>query len=125
MDSFLDFLITIALVALFTIPSLLKKKDAAKANTQVPEPDYDYEMEDEREPFLQNSMEEIPKSGEYFTYETIGDSPEYVFTNEAQAPPKKEVQQTDNKVEGNSLLSLDKEEVLKGIIYSEILKRKF
>ena len=56
MDSFLDFLITIALVALFTIPSLLKKKDAAKANTQAPEPDYDYEMEDEREPFLQNSM---------------------------------------------------------------------
>ena len=125
MDNLIEFLITMALVVLFTIPSWLKKKDAARTNSPIPEPDYDVESDGYGEPFLQDFEKDIPKSEEYFTYETIGDTPEYEYKIEEKAHLEKKVQQTDNKSEGDSLLSLDKDEVLKGIIYSEILKRKF
>lgn len=124
MDNLIEFLITIALVALFTIPSWLKKKDIARANPPVPEPEFDEEMDDEAAPFLQNSMEEIPKSEEYFTYETIGDEPDIENKNVRQKPQVKS-QQFDNKTEEEGLLSFEDDEVLKGVIYSEILKPKF
>lgn len=125
MDNLIEFLITIVLVALFTIPSWLKKKDAARPVSPIPEPNYDDESDEYGEPFLQDFEKDIPKSEEYFTYETIGDNPEYEYKIEEPTPPEVKMQQTDNKSEGNNLLSLDKDEVLKGIIYSEILKRKF
>ena len=124
MDNLIEFLITIALVALFTIPSWLKKKNIAPTVTPVSEPEYDDEMMDDAAPFLQNSRPDIPNSEEYFTYETIEDEPEFKSKNVRQEPRVKP-QQVENKEIEEGLLSFEEDEVLKGVIYSEILKPKF
>lgn len=122
MDNLIEFLITIALVALFTIPSWLKKKDGTLATSPLPEPEYEEEMDDETSPFLQNSTEEVPKQQEYFTYETLTDDEETMWNSEMEQP-ETQVQQLENKEKGEGLLTFEENEVLKGVIYSEIIKK--
>lgn len=124
MDNLIEFLITIALVALFTIPSWLKKKDGTLATSPLPEPEYEEEMDDETSPFLQNSTEEVPKQQEYFTYETLTDDEETMWNSEMEQP-ETQVQQLENKEKGEELLTFEENEVLKGVIYSEIIKKNF
>lgn len=124
MDNLIEFLITIALVALFTIPSWLKKKDGTLATSPLPEPEYEEEMDDETSPFLQNSTEEVPKQQEYFTYETLTDDEETMWNSEMEQP-ETQVQQLENKEKGEGLLTFEENEVLKGVIYSEIIKKNF
>ncbi len=135
MDSIIDLLITIAVVALFSLPSLLKKKKEAQAKRPVfvPNPEYDepeevYESAYEEVPqsgdFVQKTAPEVPKREEYFTYETIEPEVKMESKQAPKAPPK-ETQQPENKGKEEGLLSFEEDEVLKGVVYSEILKRKF
>ncbi|MBR0305087.1 MAG: hypothetical protein IJQ94_05535 [Bacteroidales bacterium] len=124
MDNFLEVIITIAMVALFLFPSLLKsakevnKKPATRAN-----PDTENEKPKKRS-VLHKNASEIPKQEEYFTYETL-DVDSMSTMTQAENFSNSETQQLVNKAEENTLLSLEDDEVLKGIVYAEILKRKF
>lgn len=123
MDKFIDVIITLAMVALFSLPSLLKSiKEAKKKSVQHVPPREDEEMP-EMENFLHKKASEIPKQEEYFTYETLDEDPERTMF-QAENLHVSETQRIVNKEEENNLLSLEEDEVLKGIIYAEILKRK-
>ena len=124
MDNIIEFLITIALLALFSVPSLLKKKMEAAKKRPVYTPDDSYEEEYDSGEFLRDSVHEIPKQEEYFTYETMEDN-SWKEPEIKKSAPVSNSQQLDNKKEEDSLLSFEEEEVLKGVIYSEILDRKF
>ena len=124
MDSFLEVIITLAMVALFLFPSLLKSiKEANKKSVPHVPSGVDEEMP-EMEEFLHKKAPEIPKQEEYFTYETLDEEPERTMT-QAENFHVSETQRIVNKEEENNLLSLEEDEVLKGIVYSEILKPKF
>ena len=124
MDNFLEIIITIAMVALFLFPSLIKSvKEVNKKPVPHVPPSVDEEMP-EMEEFLHEKASQIPKQEEYFTYETLdadSENPMSQAENFSVSSPQRIV----NKEEENNLLSLEEEEVLKGIVYSEILKRKF
>lgn len=124
MESFIDILITIGLMVLFTlVPSILARKKKLIPQPQpVPEEDIDeYAGMDD---FLQESDVKVPKQEEYFTYETIdnnleknGQRQKIEFSNSSQV--------IENEIEEKGPLKLDADEIYKGVIYSEILKRKF
>ncbi len=124
MDNFLEIIITLAMVALFLFPSLLKsvKETAKKPASYVP-PEEDEDMLEE-EAFLHENASETPKQEEYFTYETMDD--DFENKKESQDPVVSDIsQQIDNKTDEDGLLTFEEDEVLKGVVYSEILKRKF
>ena len=128
MDNLIEFLITIAFVVLFSLPGLLKKKKETQSKRPIFTTGPVFEEEDmeeyKSEDFLQESPPEIPKQEEYFTYETIEEN----SWKEPEMKEKKSAfdsQHSDNKREEGGLLSFEEDEVLKGVIYSEILKRKF
>ena len=66
----------------------------------------------------------IPKEPEYFTYETIEDDVEGARKN-ASNSKKYSSQMVENEEENKEKLTLTEEEIYKGVIYSEILKKKF
>ena len=74
------------------------------------------------------SYEEIPKNSSYFTYETY--EPEITEETHreetfSEEPVEKSVQNIDNEIEKTGLISIEMEELYKGIVYSEILKRPY
>lgn len=124
MDNFLEIIITLAMVTLFLFPSLLKsvKETTKKPASYVP-PEVDEDMLEE-EAFLHENASETPKQEEYFTYETMDD--DFENRKESQDPVVSDVsQKIDNKIDEDGLLTFEEDEVLKGVVYSEILKRKF
>ena len=155
MDGLMDTLITIAVVALFFISSYAKakKKKAQQAQRRqqqmrrqpAPAPvtpsfeesekplwqDFmeNVQEETEEKPFVSSSSyEEIPKNQSYFTYETI--EPEIKEESHDKETSfgeavEKNVQNIDNEGEKMSPISLDLEEIYKGVVYSEILKRPY
>lgn len=124
MDKFIDVIITLAMVALFLFPSLLKGiKEANKKPAPSVSPEVDTDMP-EVEEFLQKNASKIPKQEDYFTYETMDDNFENRTENKSWSVSDVS-QQTDNKIDNEDLLTFEEDEVLKGVIYSEILKRKF
>lgn len=124
MDKFIDVIITLAMVALFLFPSLLKSiKEVNKKSVPHVPPRVDEEMP-EMEELLHKKVPETPKQEEYFTYETLDEEPARTMT-QAENSYVSEPQRIVNKEEENNLLSLEEDEVMKGIIYAEILKRKF
>jgi len=72
---------------------------------------------------LEKNEPNIPKSRDYFTYDSLGSleadsKPESVFKD------KKDLQESDNEGQSKYKLTLSEEEIYKGFIYSEILKRR-
>jgi len=65
----------------------------------------------------------VPKEPDYFTYETLDSQ-----SQEKRIPEVKNdeeiLQSVENEEEGGMGLTMSEEEIYKGIIYSEILKRK-
>lgn len=127
MDSFIEFLFTIALVALFSLPSLLKKKTVKNIDPNVM-PEEDFETED-----IQEEMSDVDtvetwhrpeEEREYFTYERMPDA-SVAEEREREKKLKQTAQVIEDKSNEGSLLDFSEEEMLKGVIYSEILKRKF
>ncbi len=127
MDSFIEFIVTIALVALFSMPSLLKKRTDKKA---VPNamPAEDFGADEVQEVMYDADMDETggqPKQEkEYFTYERM---PEVRIADSGATSTKgnHHAQVVEDKRNEHSLLDFSEEEILKGVIYSEILKKKF
>jgi len=123
MDSFLEVIITIAMVALFLFPSLLKSvKEVNKKQAPHVPPSMDEDMP-EVDDFLHKKASEIPKQEEYFTYETMDGDLENAMSQTGNLSSS-ETQQAVNKEEGE-LLSMEEDEIIKGVVYAEILKRKF
>lgn len=92
-----------------------QKREAQKqASTQVVE---DGEV-------LQKKKEKIPKQAEYFTYDNM-DIEEDLSKDECVKDSVFDTQISDNEEKRNIDLSFDENEIYKGIIYSEILKRKY
>lgn len=154
MDELMDILIPIAVVAIFILNSYIKikKKQAQvaqqqqKARRRPSPPPVPPSFEENEKPVWQDifessqtepvsdpqvsatSYEEIPKNPSYFSYETIEpeikEEPQNRETSFHEAV-EKNVQNIDNKEEKMSPISLDMEDIYKGVIYSEILKRPY
>ena len=73
---------------------------------------------------MQENGENLSKEPEYFTFETIEPEVENLEKGVYNTTAKKS-QVIENEAENNVNLTFDKEEMAKGIIYSEILKRKY
>ena len=74
------------------------------------------------------SVEEIPKNDSYFTYENL--EPEINEEPHAEeSTPVKDVEMNVQNIEGENekipQFSFTQEEILKGVIYSEILKNPY
>lgn len=127
MDSFIEFIFTIALVALFSLPSLLKKKTVKNIDQSVM-PEEDFETEDIQEEMCDVDTVETwhrpEEEREYFTYERMPDA-SVAGKSEKTTKWNQTAQVFEDKSNDGSLLDFSEEEVLKGVIYSEILKRKF
>lgn len=73
---------------------------------------------------MRKKRPKVPKEQEYFTYETqTDDSPEMRVAVENEE--KTDMQSAENEKERKPEMTLSEEEIYLGIIYSEILKRKF
>ena len=145
-----DILITIGIIAFVILRAYTKakKKSAQQQARRHPAPrpvEVEPEVENEKplwqdifestqsetmqEPsFETSSYEEIPKNQPYFTYEKIEpEIGEEVHNAEFSANDsvEKNVQNTDSENEKMSPISLDMEDIYKGVIYSEILKRPY
>ena len=137
-----DTLITIGIIAFVLLRAYSKaKKNQQQAQRKpkpspFPQPTVVSEpiWEDNSEETLREEMEkptsyeEIPKNAPYFTYENL--EPEI---NEEKQPAEGcseknveiNVQNVENEGEKKSPVSLDMEDIYKGVIYSEILKRPY
>lgn len=145
-----DVLITIGIIAFVILRAYTKakKKNAQQQARRRPAPrpvEVEPEVENEKplwqdifestqsetmqEPsFETSSYEEIPKNQPYFTYEKIEpEIGEEVHNAEISSSDsvEKNVQNTDSENEKMSPISLDMEDIYKGVIYSEILKRPY
>ncbi|MBO7445487.1 MAG: hypothetical protein J6T86_03670 [Bacteroidales bacterium] len=134
-----DILIFLAVMALSLIPSLLKSlkegdvKNARKPAPKVkPDPYFpDADQAPKRRYATTRPTVQGGGKDDYFTYETVEDTQprgaapnkesQKAPTPEASAPRVEIKQEGKSKIE----LSLEEEEIYKGIIYSEILKRKY
>ena len=153
MDGLKDTLVTIAIVAFFFLSSYIKmkKKQAEQArqrqqrqqNRPVPpmqeapvesagpiwQEDSEIIPETETEFTVSSTLsEEIPKNQDYFTYETYEPEIKEEIPKEetsSKESVEKNVQNIDNEIEKTPPISLDMDELYKGIIYSEILKRPY
>lgn len=139
-----DILITLAIVVGYFILFGAKKKKKA-----TPPPKKKYAMENESPQRMNSETEEMfsteeeeflsqetsdsyanfyPKNAKYFTYETIADE-EQDFNKKSESffdtGVEEESQIIDNEQENNSIIDLSKDELVKGVIYSEILKRPY
>lgn len=126
MKDILSILIVVLLGLVPTFIKMVKGEDPQKRGKvqtrKRTEPYYAPSME-ERDEEMQNLETNLRNEPEYFTYERIGDDFEQP---EKQVQNRKEdvIQQTDIQ-EDKIDLSFESEEIRKGIIYSEILKRKY
>ena len=151
----MDTLITIAVVALFFISSYAKakKKKAQQEQRRQQQmrrrpapapvtPSFEEETKplwqesyesvqtamEEESSFSSSSYEETPKNQPYFTYETIEPEIQENYKEEnasSHNDVEKVVQNIGNEEEKMRQISFEKEELIKGIIYSEILKRPY
>jgi len=133
-----DLIIFLVLMLLSGLPALVKKvfeekmappqKPKAKPDPYFP----DMDVEDP-EPAFDNARTNTSevRDRDYFTYEKMSDNPK-VNSNFASKINTQESSQADSKnvvtpseEKPKIELSLSQEELYKGIIYSEILKRKY
>ncbi|MCR4965279.1 MAG: hypothetical protein K6A41_06445 [Bacteroidales bacterium] len=133
-----DIIIFLVLMLLSGVPALVKKvfEEKMKAPPKPkakPEPYFpDMDVEDP-EPVFTTSRTQTQESrdDDYFTYEKMADNPQ----PNPNIASQQRVQQQPHAAPANAVnpseekpkieLSLSEEELYKGIIYSEILKRKY
>lgn len=127
MDGLVDILITIGIFVIFFASSsrkLKKKKQQMQQQQQQKQKAHRPAVR----PVMTSSYEEIPKKQDYFTYETFEpEIKEEAFEEESSSVEsvEKNVQITDSETEKKPPISLEMEDIYKGIIYSEILKRPY
>ena len=112
---------------LLSVVKTLKKDEAArqvkKMRSQTVETET-YEEEEVRPQTKKTRVTPQPKQNEeYFSYETMSERDfEQTFAHNAEEAKEHNDKETENP---RVALSMDEEEVYKGVIWSEILKRKY
>jgi len=133
-----DLIIFLVIMLLSGVPALVKKVFEEKMKVPQkpkPKPDPyfpDMDVEDPEPQFTTASAGKYEVKGEdYFTYEKMSDGPRPDPNMAAKKSAQSQSQPESSKVQKPSDekpkidLSLSEEELYKGIIYSEILKRKY
>ena len=127
MDGLVDILITIGIFVIFFASSSRKLKKKRQQMQQQQQQKQKVRRPVER-PVAASSYEEIPKNQEYFTYETFEPEIKEDDNKEESSPfdsVEKNVQIVDNEDEKKLQVSIEMEDIYKGVIYSEILKRPY
>jgi len=127
LDSIIDILFVIGAIALGFLPGIKKLLGDAEEAKKIVRPIRREVSEGKESPQpqkrkAQSAAPQQPQNEEYFSYETMSDRDfENLFiqnNEEAVTTP------TDTTFK-NIHLTMDEEEVYKGIVWSEILKRKY
>ena len=127
-------IIFLVVLLLFSLIIPIVKEKAKKSQTSAPtvfppteEHEYAYEknckMTPEETSVLEKKSENFPKMDKYFTYDSLGSLEDDVRTgsmNSQESNP----QIIDNEEQSKYKLTLSADEIYKGFIYSEILKRR-
>ena len=124
MEDFISILVLILLGLAPTIIKLVKGEKGTPVKSIPILEEEDVEEEFFETPEMQKSDPNLRNQTEYFTYETLTDSDDIV-ENASDLKREKPPQPSDNKEENIPELTMDGEEIYKGVIYAEILKRKY
>ena len=112
---------------LLSVVKTLKKEEGARQVKKMPSRPVEaetYEEEEVRPKKKRTRVVPQPEQNEeYFSYETMSERDfEQTFAHNAEEAKEHTVKETENP---RVALSMDEEEVYKGVIWSEILKRKY
>lgn len=128
LDSIIDILFVIGAIALGFFPGIKKLLSGVEEAKKVVRP-VGQEVTEENQPprskrrKAQAAAPQQPQEEEYFSYETMSDRDfENLFTQNSEETLGSVASESHNK---GVHLSFDEEEVYKGIVWSEILKRKY
>lgn len=124
-----EILSILLMLVIWLVPAIVKmrKEKARKLSAPIPQIEEEDLYEDdaqEMESDFQNVGSNPDNSQEYFTYESDDFSFEKDKIQEHSAVDKS-AQTIEIEQEAPTDLSFDKDELVKGVIYSEILKRKY
>lgn len=124
-----EILSILLMLVIWLVPAIVKMRKEKARNLSAPIPQIEEEdlYEDdaqEMESDFQNVGSNPDNSQEYFTYESDDFSFEKDKIQEHSAVDKS-AQTIEIEQEAPTDLSFDKDELVKGVIYSEILKRKY
>lgn len=124
-----EFLSVLLMLVIWLVPVIVKSKREKAKNLSTSRP-----VLEEEDPFEEDALEmesdfqnvgsNPDNSQEYFTYESDDFSFEKDKIQEHSAVDKS-AQTIEIEQEDPTDLSFDKDELVKGVIYSEILKRKY
>ncbi|MCQ2292389.1 MAG: hypothetical protein MJZ39_04445 [Bacteroidales bacterium] len=124
-----EFLSVLLMLVIWLVPVIVKSKREKAKNLSTSRP-----VLEEEDPFEEDALEmesdfqnvgsNPDNSQEYFTYESDDFSFEKDKIQEHSAVDKS-AQTIEIEQEAPTDLSFDKDELVKGVIYSEILKRKY
>lgn len=128
MEDIISILVLIILGLAPTIIKAVKEKGRVVTPPPVDEPDFeDFEYETiakEDDSKMRQTVTNSPNDSDYFTYETM-DPETDSFVEEERKTAVINPQNIDNEKEKVPQFNFDEEELYKGVIYSEILKRKY
>ncbi len=126
-----DLISILVLIILGLVPTIIKAvKEKGKVVTPPPVEEYEFEetaYETTAKKDVSKMRQTVPNSpndSDYFTYETI-EPDDGSFVENEMSTTEKFSQITDSEMEKAPQLNFDEEELYKGVIYSEILKRKY
>lgn len=128
LDSIIDILFIIGAIALGFLPGIKKLLGGLEEAKKVVRPvkqEVTEEHEVPKSPRMapQAAPTQQPQNEEYFSYETMSDRDfENLFVQNSEETFENVAPQVTHK---GPHLSFDEEEVYKGIVWSEILKRKY
>lgn len=127
LDSIIDILFVIGAIALGFLPGI-KKLLGGEEVKKVVRPVQQEVVEEEEAPRPKRKKNKVappqePQKEEYFSYETMNDRDfENLFTKNNEETFESIAAETPHR---DIHLTLDEEEVYKGVVWSEILKRKY
>lgn len=132
LDSIIDILFVIGAIALGFFPGIKKIMGEMNPSKTVVKPVYQ-EHDNEPEEVVQpkRSRKKVTEAAdaqptekeEYFSYETMSDRDfEHLFAQNDEESVERAMEETPHK---ELHLTLDEEEIYKGVVWSEILKRKY
>lgn len=127
LDSIIDILFVIGAIALGFLPGIKKLLGGAEEAKKIVRPIRREVSEGKESPQsqkrkAQSAAPQQPQNEEYFSYETMSDRD---FENLFIQNNEETVTTTTDTTIKNIHLTMNEEEVYKGIVWSEILKRKY
>ncbi len=127
LDSIIDILFVVGAIALGFLPGIKKLLGGAEEAKKIVRPIRREVSEGKESPQsqkrkAQSAAPQQPQNEEYFSYETMSDRD---FENLFIQNNEETVTTTTDTTIKNIHLTMNEEEVYKGIVWSEILKRKY